>query len=227
MIPLALTLAALAAAPGGAPLASSAAARSAPESKGEATATAAIAAAVAVPGARAEVREVRVTSGAGCPAHRAEPLRPVTGSGEVPLRLSGAGADGRPCQAFGWATVRVTASGLVATRTIRAGEPLDGAVAPGTVELRSGRSAPIARVPPGARAARTLAAGAAVLDTDVREGPLPGEPITVVIRIPGGLELAQDGRAVPCPRGRACALLPGGRRVEGRLEAGHLLLEAP
>ena len=211
MSPLALTLAALAALPDATPL----------------TAADAIAAAVAVPGARAEVREVRVTTGAACPARRTEVLRPVTGSGEVPLRFSGVGSDGRVCQAFGWASVRVTAPGLVATRTIRAGEPLAGAVASGTVELRTGRSAPLATVPPGGRAARTLATGAPVLATDVRAGPLPGEPITVVVRIPGGLELSQDGRAVPCARDRACALLPGGRRVEGRLEGGHLILEAP
>lgn len=212
MVPLALTLAALTAVadPGS-----------------ETSAAEAVAAALAVPGARAEVRAVRLTPGAPCPARRAEVLRPVTGSGEVPLRFSGAAPDGRACQAFGWASVRITAPGLVATRTIRAGELLDGAVAPGAVELRTGRTAPLAAVPPGGRAARTLAAGAAILDGDVREGPRPGEPITVVVRIRGGLELTQDGRAVPCARGRACALLPGGRRVEGRPQGGQLILEAP
>ncbi|HYD40177.1 MAG TPA: hypothetical protein VEB43_05065 [Anaeromyxobacter sp.] len=212
MIALALTLAALAAVadPGS-----------------ETSAAAAIAAAVAVPGARAEVREVRRTAGATCPARHAEVLRPVTGSGEVPLRFAGAAPDGRACQAFGWASVRLTAPGLVAVRTIRAGEPLEGAVAPDTVELRAGRAAPLAAVPPGGRAARTLAAGTAILGDDVREGPRPGEPITVVVRIRGGLELSQDGRAVPCARGRACAVLPGGRRVEGRPEGGQLILEAP
>jgi hypothetical protein len=187
----------------------------------------AVAAALAVRGARAEVEQVRVSSGAACPMARVEALRPVTGSGEIPLRFTGTGADGRACQGFGWAKVHVLATGLVASRTVRAGEPLEDAVAPGEVELRAGRASPLAALPPGARAARTLAAGAPVLGDDVSAGPRPGEPITVVVRIGGGLELAQAGRTLPCPRGRACALLPGGRRVEGRLEDGHLLLESP
>lgn len=212
MISPALTLAALAAL-GGPPA--------------DASAAQAVEAALAVPGARVELVGVRTTSGAACPTDRVEAMRPVTGSGEVPLRFTGTGPDGRACQGFGWARVHVTAAGLVTSRTVKAGEPLDGAVVPGEVELRSGRSAPLSALPRGARAARTLAAGAPVLGDDVRAGPLPGEPVTVVVRIGGGLELAQDGRAVPCARGRACAVLPGGRRVEGRFEDGHLLLESP
>jgi hypothetical protein len=192
-----------------------------------ATAAQAVDAALAVPGARAEVVEVRATAGASCPMARVEALRPVTGSGEVPLRFTGTGDDGRACQGFGWARVHVTAAGLVAARTVRAGEPLADAVAPGEIELRPGRPPPLGALPPGARAARTLAAGAPVLGDDVRAGPGPGEPITVVVRIGGGLEITQDGRAIPCTRGHACAVLPGGRRVEGRFEDGHLLLESP
>jgi hypothetical protein len=212
MIAPALTLAALAAL-GGLPAG--------------ATAAQAVEAALAVPSAHVELVAVRATTGARCPMERVEAMRPVTGSGEVPLRFTGAGADGRACQGFGWARVHVTAAGLIASRTIRAGEPLEGAVSPGEVELRGGRSAPLATLPPGARAARTLAAGAPVLGDDVRAGPLPGEPVTVVVQIGGGLEISQDGRAIPCSRGRTCALLPGGRRVEGRFEDGRLLLESP
>jgi hypothetical protein len=43
----------------------------------------------------------------------------------------------------------------------------------------------------------------------------------------GALSVEQSGRAVPCPRGRACAVLPSGRRVEGRLEDGRILVELP
>lgn len=193
----------------------------------ETTPAQAAAAALAVRGARVEVVEVRPTAGASCPMARVEALRPVTGSGEVPLRFTGAGPDGRACQGYGWAKVHVVADGLVVGRTVRAGEPLDGAVTTGEVELRPGRAAPLTALPPGARAARTLAAGAPVLGDDVLQGPRPGEPVTVVVRVAGGLELSQDGRALPCARGRACALLPGGRRVEGRFEDGRLLLETP
>lgn len=208
MIALALTLAALAA--------------PTPQA-----AAAAVAAAVAVRGARAEVEQVQVTRGAGCAAAQVEALRPVIASGAVPLRFTGTAAGGEACQGFGWARVRLTAPGLVTSRAVPAGEPLADAVTPGEVELRPGRAAPLAVLPAGARAGRALAAGAPVLGDDVRAGPRPGEPVTVVVRIGGGLEIAQDGRALPCPRGRACALLPGGRRVEGRYEDGRLLLESP
>jgi hypothetical protein len=186
----------------------------------------AVAAALAVPRARAEVVEVQVTAGRGCPAGRAEALRPVTGSGEVPLRLLGSGPDGRVCEAFGWARVRVTRTGLVATRALAAGEPLAGAVGPAEVEVRPGQAPAICDLPGEARAAHALAAGAPLHQNDLRLGPAPGEPITVVI-LADGLELSREGRALPCPSGRACALLPSGRRVEGRLEAGRLVLEAP
>jgi flagella basal body P-ring formation protein FlgA len=185
----------------------------------------AIAAALAVPGARAEVRNVRITAGSACRPARAEVLRPVSGSGEIPLRLTGAGPDGRACEAFGWASVRVTATALILSRAVATGEPLQDAVTQGEIELRSGQ-APLAELPAGARAARALAAGAPVLASDVRTGPAPGEPITVLVRA-GGLEITQAGRALPCPRGRSCALLPGGRRVEGRFEDGRLVLEVP
>ena len=185
----------------------------------------AVTAALAVPGARAEVLEVRDASRA-CPADRAEALRPVTASGEIPLRTFGADGQGRPCQGYVWARVRVVANGLIATRAVSPGEPLLGAVAQGEIELRSGRAAPLAELPAGGRAVHALAAGAPVLDADVSQGPLPGEPIAVVVR-GGGLEISQEGRSLPCPRGRGCALLPGGRRVEGRLEDGRLVLEVP
>ena len=186
----------------------------------------AVRSALALPRARAEVVEVQVTAGRGCPAGRAEALRAVTGSGEVPLRIRGAGPDGRACEAFGWARVRVTRAGLVASRALAAGEPLEAAVEPAEVEVRPGQAPPLADLPQGARAAHALAAGAPLRQGDLRLGPAPGEPITVVL-LSEGLELSREGRALACPSGRACALLPGGHRVEGRLENGRLVLEAP
>jgi len=190
------------------------------------TAVQAVAAALAVPGARAEVVDLRTTSGASCPAVRAEALHPVTGSGSVGLRLTGTGPDGRPCQAFAWARVRVTTEALVTSRPVALGESLQGAVVAAAIELRPGLGEPMAELPAGGRAARALPAGAPLLAGDIRQGPMPGEPITVTVRS-GGIEISQVGRALPCDRGRACAVLPGGRRVEGRLEAGRLILEAP
>jgi len=192
-----------------------------------ALACAAVRAALVVPGARAQVEAVHLASGRGCAPSAAEALRPVSASGEAPLRFTGKGDRGQGCQAFAWARVRVLAPGLVLTRAVRAGEPLEAAVRPAEVELKAGRSGPLPSVPEGARAARALSPGSPLLSADVLSGPLPGEPVTVLVRAGGGLELSQTGRAIPCGRDRACALLPSGRRVEGRLEGGLLVLEVP
>jgi hypothetical protein len=191
-------------------------------------ACAAVEAALSVPGARAEVQGMRVASGRGCPAQAVETLRPVTASGEAPLRLYGTLPDGARCEAYAWARVRVLAPALALSRAVAAGDALGAALAPEPVqvEVRTGQPAPLAALPDGGRAARALPAGAALLAADVRTGPLPGEPITVVVRA-GSVELAAAARAVGCARGKACAVLPSGRRVEGRLEAGRLVLETP
>ena len=186
----------------------------------------AVNAALAVPGTHAQVLEVQVVTGRACPTSRAETLHKVSSSGEVPLRLEGVGPDGLACQVYAWAKVRVLSKGLSLNRAVAPGEALVDVVTLADVELRQGRPAPLTLLPSGGRAAHALAAGAPLYPDDVRDGPLPGEPITVVVRS-GNLELTQTGRAMPCDRGHACALLPGGRRVEGRPEGGQLILEAP
>ncbi|HTN54122.1 MAG TPA: hypothetical protein VML50_17065 [Anaeromyxobacter sp.] len=189
------------------------------------TADAAVAAALARPGARAEVEEVRRSAGRGCQAERFEALRPVEASGQVPLRVEGRDAAGAPCQAWVYARVRVLAPALLLDRPLEAGEPLEGAVRLAEVEIRAGR-APLAALPPEACAARPLRAGHPLEPSDVREGPAPGAPVAVVVRA-GEVELTAEGVVAPCERGRACAVLPSGRRVQGRYAAGRILVEAP
>lgn len=190
-----------------------------------ATPEAAVAAALALPGARAEVADVRAAAGRGCAPERWEAMKPVIASGAVALRLAGRDASGARCEGFAWAKVRVLAPALVALRAVRRGEPLAGAVAPGEAEVVAGRAA-VAALPPGALADRALRAGAPIDAGAIRAGPLPGQPVAVVIRA-GAVTLEQTGRAVACPRDRACAVLPSGRRVEGVLDGGRLLVEAP
>ncbi|MFL5262360.1 MAG: hypothetical protein ACJ79L_08155 [Anaeromyxobacteraceae bacterium] len=190
-----------------------------------AAARAALDAALAIPGGRVELVALGDASPRGCEAVKAEAPRPVTGSGRVALRLEGRDARGDGCDAWAWATVRVHAPSLVALRAVAEGEPLAGAVGPAEREGRPGR-APLGALPQGAVADRALAPGAAVLPEHLRVGPRPGEPVAVVLRA-GGLEISQQGKALPCRRGRACALLPSGRRVEGVLAAGRLVLEQP
>jgi hypothetical protein len=188
------------------------------------TPQAAVAAALAAPGARAEVLEVRAAGG-GCAAEGFEATGAVEASGEVALRLAGRDRRGAACTGAAWASVRVLAPALVLSRAVRAGEPLGGVVAVEEREVRAGR-APLATLPPGAVAARPLRAHEPLLAADVRVGPRPGEPVTVLVRA-GPLEVERAGRALPCSRELSCALLPGGRRVEGRWERDRIVVEAP
>jgi hypothetical protein len=184
---------------------------------------AAVEGALAVRGARAEVVQVRGAVPPGCAIARAELPRAVEASGDVPLRVAGAGEGGEPCEAWVWARVRVTAPALVTTRAVAAGDALEGATAPADREVLPGRPL-VAALPPGAAADRALAAGTALAPEHLRVGPKPGEPVRVVLRT-AGIEIAQDGRAASCRRGRACALLPSGRRVEGSFLDGVLVID--
>ena len=185
----------------------------------------AVVAALAVEGAEVEVAEVRVSQGAGCTADAWEALRPVDSSGPAGLRFEGRDARGAACQGFAWARVKVLAPAAVTTRALREGEPLEDAVALAPREVLPGHHA-LGGVPAGAVAGRALPAGTALEPSSIRVGPRLGGPVTVVLQL-GSLSVEQPGRAVPCVRDRACALLPSGRRVEGRLVAGRLLVETP
>jgi hypothetical protein len=184
-----------------------------------------LARAVRAPGARLEVADYQASLPPGCAVARADPSSPVAASGRVALRLFGALPGGAPCDGWAWARVRLFAPALVTTRPVRAGEPLAEAVASGEREIVPGR-APLARLPAGAVAERPLASGLVVEERDLRTGPRPGEPVAVVVRL-GGLLVEQPGHAVACSRGRACALMPSGRRVEGTFEDGRIVVESP
>jgi hypothetical protein len=186
---------------------------------------AAVRAALTIPGARAELLQLEQTLRPGCRLAHVEVPRPVAASGRVALRLLGRDAAGAPCQRWAWARVRVSAPSLVTTRSVTEGARLDGAVTPVEREVLPGRP-PFAQLPEGATAARALPAGAPLDATLVRIGPPPGEPVTVVVRA-GDLVAEQQGEAAACRRGRACAILPSGQRVEGRWHDGRILLESP
>jgi hypothetical protein len=50
--------------------------------------------------------------------------------------------------------------------------------------------------------------------------------VAVLLRA-GTLSIEQRGTAVACRHGRACALLPSGRRVEGDWHGGRIELGTP
>ncbi len=187
-----------------------------------------VAAALAVPGARAEVLGVDGALPAGCALARVEVPRPVTASGRVAVRLAGSPVQGGTavsCDRWAWARVRIFAPALLTTREVGEGAPLEGAVRAEEREVRAGRP-PLDELPKGATAARHLDAKTVLDDGLVRVGPQPGDEVTVVL-LAGALSVERQGRALPCPRGRACALLPSGKRIEGDWHAGRIEVELP
>lgn len=192
----------------------------------ETLAIAALTAALSLPGARAELTSLRPSLPAGCTPLAAASPRPVAASGEVALRVRGALDGGAPCEGWAWARVRVLAKVAVALRPLAEGDSIDtSAFDLAEREIAPGR-APLATIPSGATAARSIAAGTALEGVHLRLGPPPGAAVTVLARV-GSLEVEQPGRAVACTRNRACALLPSGRRVEGTFDGARLVVETP
>jgi len=185
----------------------------------------AVAAALTLRGARTEVVELSGGLPAGCVLVRAEVRQPVTASGRLPVHLLGSSESGASCAGWAWARVRVMAPSLVTTRSLLEGAPLGGAVSLTEREVSPGRP-PLPELPEGATAARDLRPGIALDEPDYRVGPRPGEPVTVLLRA-GDLTAEQQGQAIACRRGRACALLPSGHRVEGPWHDGRIELESP
>ena len=202
-----------------------------------ATVQRAVADALSVPGARVELLGLRDASPRACAPLAWSAPRAIVASGPVALRFEGgtgqegkAGAGAR-CQGWAWADVKVYATALRLTRDVRSGQDLAGLVEAAEVEVSQGRRT-LSALPGGAAAARALRAGTLLSAPDVRVGPAPGDPVTVLVRS-GALELSLPGRAMACrdslggaPGSCVAALLPGGRRVEGRWDGAHIAVEA-
>jgi len=182
---------------------------------------AALTAALTVPGARVVAHDYR-PSPAGCEANDASVPAAIAASGRYAVKIAGAGC-------AGWATVRldVYAPVAVTTHALAAGDSLDGAVDLSERLLIAGH--PSFVPPPGAAAARALPAGRTLNRGDVKDAAAAlaaGTAVRVVVRS-GLVVLEQTGRFVPCGSGRACAVLPSGKHVEGRLEDGRVVVEVP
>lgn len=199
-----------------------------------ATATAvvesALAAALTVNGARVELMALELPAGACARARqvsRAEVQRPIEGSGRVAIKLVADGPDGEShetCQTWAWAKVRVVAKLAIARRPLRAGEALAGALTLEEREIRPGVR-PLVD-PDRAIATRFIAAGQVIDPAATRQpGPRPGDGIKVVV-VSGALVVEQQGKVLSCGSA-TCATLPSGRRVEGTLVDGRLLVQVP
>lgn len=184
----------------------------------------ALARGVHLPEARVEASDFRPELPQGCTVIAAELPGPLTTSGRIPVRLSGSLPDGERCSGWGWVVARLVAPALVASRAIPAGTPLEGAVTRQERELRAGQS-PVFPLPAGAVAGRAISAGQVLEERDLRVGPVLGQDVTVLLRL-GAIRVEQVGRAVPCARGRACAQMPSGKRVEGTWQGGRIHVES-
>ncbi|HEX4386865.1 MAG TPA: hypothetical protein VH083_28115 [Myxococcales bacterium] len=173
--------------------------------------------AAAIPGATVELSNYRAAP-ASCIAREASVERPYFASGEVMARFTGQDSRG-PCKGAALVHATVKAPVWVATRAARPGELIEAAQAE-----REVHGEPLAQVPPGARAAKAIAAGS-IIDADSLQaaaGPT-GSQIQVELR-DGSLRIATAGRVVPCGRGKSCAVLPSGKHVEGEVENGVLVV---
>lgn len=192
----------------------------------ETLALAALTAALALPGARVELIELKPAYLVNCAPADAKTSKPLDASGKVALRFSGTRDGGGACVAWAWAEVKVLAPALVAARDVADGAPLDAAsFTTSDQEARAGQTL-FTALPDGATAARALRAGTVLEPQHVRLGPPPGGAIVVLVR-DGALEVEQPGRATACARGKVCAILPSGRRVEGHIEKNRLIVNSP
>ena len=174
----------------------------------------------AASGGRVELIDTGLALRQGCALIAATADRPER-SGIVGLSLSGRDAAQRPCSGKGWARVRVYAPVWTTARAVKSGEPLDGVVL--EVEREVTADAPLEAVPAGARAAMSLARGTVLEARHLRpEGPEPGTRVTVVVVV-CELRIEQVGVALACP-GRACVRLENGRRLEGTLVDGKVVV---
>ncbi len=163
----------------------------------------------------------RLPGGCRVKAYRVE--APIRNSGRHRVRLVGRDGKGRRCQAFGIVRVEVFARVPVTRRAVAAGRPLAGSVVLRERPVRRGMRTGD-WIEPEAVAARPLRADAVVRPQDVRRPrPRPGQRVHVVLSA-GPIRIEDEGRIVPCGREKVCARLSTGRRVEGRLVSGGVLV---
>jgi hypothetical protein len=168
----------------------------------------------AIPGARVELLSWK--GPASCQGHFAV-LAPIEASGRVPVRVRGA-----RCDDWGWAMVTLSSPSAVATREVKAGEPLSGSWTLETLEVRRGVR-PITSIDASATATRPLHKGQAIVAELLRAGPPPGTPITARASA-GGIVVEERGTITPCSGDKVCATLATGRRVTGQMQDGVLEL---
>lgn len=141
------------------------------------------------------------------------------------FRVEGTTKRGTPCEGWAWARVTQMTMALVATKTIRPGDNVKGAVRISRVPRARGE----VLLPPsiGDHRARTrIPKGRSLRATDVVvNGPQMGERMTIRVQS-GSLTIAAKGTRVPCSAREnafaVCARTPSGAKVSGPYEQGAL-----
>ena len=173
--------------------------------------------ALAIPGAR--IVPLSWSAPDGCHIRSASVPRAVEGSGRVAVKFAG-----KNCSGWGWVRLEVWSETAVTTRALRTGEQVDSGYAMVEQEIRSGR---MPFVPPaGAVAVRRLSSGTTLSPADVsKTSVVAGDPVKIVVSA-GAVAIETQGRRVACGGSRACAVLPTGKHVEGRMDDnGRLIVE--
>jgi hypothetical protein len=193
----------------------------------------ALVAATTVPEARLEIVAVDRPSGTCVttgPDARIEASRPIDGSGRIAVKLVGRrDRGGGACEIWAWVRVRVFAKVPVARRSVRMGEQVAPAVAVVEREIMAGRvpASFEAMVTNKSVAMRSFGVGQLIEAEGVSDaGPRVGDSLEILI-VAGSLAIEETGRAIPCARGRTCAVLPSGKHIEGTFVDGRLVVQLP
>jgi hypothetical protein len=173
--------------------------------------------ALTIPGAR--IVPLSWSAPDGCRIRNASVPHPIGGSGRTAVKFAG-----KNCSGWGWVRLEVWSETAVTTRALRAGEAVESSYAMVEQEVRPGRMPFVPTA--GAVAVRSLPAGTALDPRDVSKTVVvAGDPVKIVVAA-GAVSIETQGRRIPCSPSRACAVLPSGRHVEGRMDdRGRLIVE--
>lgn len=181
--------------------------------------------ALTVPGAHLQILQYKPSLPATCTPQKAL-VPPVGESGHIALRLFGTLANGQPCHGWAWVRLQVFVKAWVTRQSVDVGAPLADMVVSAEKEVVPGRTF-LQMLPEGSVAAMPLGPKVALEASHVREKtPEFGNTVTLRMRL-GALTVEQEGRWVACARKMACALLPNGKRIEGRWNGQEIVVEPP
>jgi hypothetical protein len=175
-------------------------------------------------GAEVVVVEYRPTLPAGCIPSEASLAGRLDGAGRGLLRLTGTNGRGARCDGYASVRAQVSMPVWVVGAPVAKGEAV-GDRATKTLRPRTAGQ-PVIDLDPAARAATFLPAGTILEPRHLvrADAPQAGTDIAVVVA-DGRLTVTAKGRVVACGNDRTCALMPGGRKVEGTMRNGKLYVE--